>query len=62
MDIIVLHSALLFPAITRLNLSQNELISIPSSISLLDNLGTLILRDNLHLKEVRIFHNYFFQI
>ena len=51
-DLTSLRSALLFPAITRLNLSQNELESIPSSISLLDNLGTLILRDNLHLKEV----------
>ena len=54
MDITVLRSTLLFPAITRLNLSQNELVSIPSSISLLDNIGTLILRDNPHLKEVCI--------
>ncbi len=54
MDITVLRSSLLFPAVTRLNLSQNELISIPLNISLLDNLGTLILRDNLHLKEVCI--------
>ena len=52
MDIASLRSSLLFPAVTRLNLSQNELISIPSSISLLDNLGTLILRDNAQLKEV----------
>ncbi|CAF4722188.1 unnamed protein product [Rotaria sp. Silwood1] len=52
MDTAVLRSSLLFPAITRLNLSQNELVSIPSSISLLDNLGTLILRDNSHLKEI----------
>jgi Leucine-rich repeat (LRR) protein len=59
MDITVLRSSLLFPAITRLNLSQNQLVSIPSSISLLENLGTLILRDNLRLKEVKIFHDYF---
>ena len=37
---------------TRLNLAQNELISIPPSVSLLENLGTLILRENKHLKEV----------
>jgi Leucine-rich repeat (LRR) protein len=54
MDIALLRSSLLFPVITRLNLSQNELVSIPSTISLLDNLGTLILRDNSHLREVRI--------
>jgi Leucine-rich repeat (LRR) protein len=60
MDISILRSSLLFPAVTRLNLSQNELVSIPSSISLLDNLGTLILRDNVHLKEVRISMNVFF--
>jgi Leucine-rich repeat (LRR) protein len=54
MDLTVLRSSLLFPAVTRLNLSHNELVSIPSSISLLDNLGTFILRDNPHLKEVRI--------
>jgi len=53
MDITVLRSSLLFPAITRLNLSQNNLVSIPMSISLLDNLGTLILRGNSYLKEVR---------
>lgn len=53
MDATVLRSSLLFPAVARLNLSQNELVSIPSTISLLDNLGTLILRDNSHLREVR---------
>ena len=52
MDITLLRSSLLFPSIARLNLSQNELVSIPSSISLLDNLGTLILRDNPYLREV----------
>ncbi|CAF1166877.1 unnamed protein product [Adineta steineri] len=52
MDITVLRSSLLFPAITRLNLSQNKLVSIPTSISLLDSLGTLILRDNQQLKEI----------
>ncbi len=52
MDVTVLRSSLLYPAVTRLNLSQNELVSIPSSIFLLDNLGTLIVRDNPHLKEV----------
>ncbi|CAF3755076.1 unnamed protein product [Rotaria magnacalcarata] len=52
MDITVLRSSLLFPVLTRLNLSQNELVSIPSSISLLENLGTLILRGNLRLKEI----------
>ena len=59
MDITVLRSSLLFPAVTRLNLSQNEIVSIPSSISLLDNLGTLILRDNSHLKEVCFSHRIF---
>jgi Leucine-rich repeat (LRR) protein len=54
MDLTVLRSSLLFPALTRLNLSQNELVSIPSSVSLLDSLGTLILRNNSHLKEVSI--------
>lgn len=52
MDISILRSSLLFPALTRLNLSQNELVSIPSNVSLLENLGTLILHDNPHLKEV----------
>jgi Leucine-rich repeat (LRR) protein len=59
MDITVLRSSLLFPAVTRLNLSQNELVSIPSNISLLDNLGTLILRDNLYLKEVCLRRKFF---
>lgn len=54
MDTTVLRSSLLFPAVARLNLSQNELVSIPSTISLLDNLGTLVLRDNSHLREVCI--------
>ena len=53
MNAAVLRSSLLFPVVARLNLSQNELVSIPSTISLLDNLGTLILRDNSHLREVR---------
>ncbi|UJR21883.1 hypothetical protein I4U23_024955 [Adineta vaga] len=51
-DMTMLRSSLLFPAITRLNLSQNKLVSIPISISLLGNLGTLILRDNSLLKEI----------
>ena len=57
MDVTVLRSSLLFPAVARLNLSQNELVSIPSTISFLDNLGTLILRDNSHLREVCFFPN-----
>ena len=58
MDVTVLRSSLLFPAVARLNLSQNELVSIPSTISFLDNLGTLILRDNSHLREVCFFSEY----
>ena len=49
------RSSLLFPALTRLNLAQNKLLSIPTIIGLLEQLGTLILRDNRQLKEVNEF-------
>lgn len=51
-DLVQQRSSLLFPALTRLNLAQNQLTSIPNSICLLENLSTLILRENRRLKEV----------
>ncbi|CAF0966116.1 unnamed protein product, partial [Didymodactylos carnosus] len=53
-DISLLRSSLLYPHVSRLNLSNNHLTTIPNYIYLLENLGTLILRDNKFLTEIPV--------